>query len=960
MPSNSNPLHARFPFVVLDIETTGLDSAHDDIIEIGGIRFEEGVETGSFSRFLRPTKAVPTFIKQLTHITEADLATAGDPADVLAELRTFVGNDLLIFHNHSFDYPFINRAMARYSVPPLPFRVLDTLELSRIYFPFMPGHKLTMMAAKMGIPLNDAHRAIHDARATGLLFVALLDWIIEYIPLPLNHSLSEVAILSDSDTDLSGFLQEITGYQRKSVLLKPNPPKPFDVPTHDIEHDPITAKRPTMNEVFGPDGDLAKYFPGFEHREGQLRMAEGVAEALAEPHYLLCEAGTGVGKSLAYLVPAIEYSRATQKRVVVSTNTKNLQEQLFNKDLPTVRDCVDVPFKAVVLKGRENYLCPRKWEEVAFDLRNSLAPAEADAMLNLLVWKEYTRTGDISENSSFQRANFSTLWKKLAADRYFCPGRRCPQARNCYLLKIRQKAEEANLVIVNHSLLLADRMTDNTTIGPYDALIVDEAHNLPDSAARNFGVSIGFPDIAGFFAHLYVQRKNFTGGQLLRFKDAVERSLIGETAKSFLVGKVAEAVRLLDEGKAKFGEFFSHVGELASKPENYGKLRIKSLDEVPFLTPGIDELTTFLRSLQSVLAAMHATLTDQPADRFLKYDEHLGDLDGSIGRTFEFVETLTAFDDPDFTNNAVWFSSFIAGESDYPNGLLNCAPLEAGRHLRQRLYPGLDTVVFTSATLALRGKFKYFVARLGLDDESAPEGETSAPKVVEAVYPSPFDYPRQSLVIGTSFLPEPNDPFFQGQIGKLIREVIETTRVGTLALFTSYKDLNAVYEAVADPFFAQNINLLAQGKGLSRSVLLNEFRGFGSSVLFGTSSFWEGIDVQGDSLSLLIVTKLPFQVPSEPVVEAYLDKLKAEGKDSFMHYTLPNALLKFRQGFGRLIRSRSDSGVVLVLDNRVFTKYYGKYFQEILPTRIISTANPVELTGRVAKWFKDKEREAHR
>jgi ATP-dependent DNA helicase DinG len=951
---SNNPLLSRFNFVALDIETTGLNSAADDIIEIGAVRYRNGLETESFSKFLRPSKPVPTFIKQLTHITETDLIGAESQPDALAALLDFIEDDILVFHNHDFDFRFINASLERHHLNPMRNGVLDTLELTRIYLPFTPGHKLGMMAARFGIVLDNAHRAIHDARATGELFCRLVNWICENIPLPVNHTLSEVAIMADTGTILPHFLRELTAHLRVTALLKPNPPKPFEVPLHEIEHEPDFTSRPSMADVFGEEGILAQKFPGFEHREGQLHMAEGVAEALSDGHHLLCEAGTGVGKSLAYLVPAIEYSRANHKRVVISTNTKNLQEQLFNKDLPTVRECVDIPFRAVILKGRDNYLCPHKWDEVAFDLR-ALSPAEAEAMLYLLVWKEYTRTGDISENSSFQRSNFSTLWKKLAADRYFCPGRRCTSARKCFLLYIRQKAEEANLVIVNHSLLLSDRMADNNTIGAYDALVVDEAHNLPEAAARHFGTTIGYPDLSGFLSQLYQQKKSFTAGQLLRFQDAVARSMIPDSVKTFLEQKSGEAIRAIDDGRTKFGEFFRHIGEAVSKPDLYGKLRIRAKDDAPYLESGVDELIDVLRGLLSTLTSLHDTLSDQSSDRFVKHEEHLGNLDGAIGRTMEFIESLGAFIEPDFRENAVWFSNFLSGESDYPNGLLNLAPLETGRLLRSKLYPGIRAVVFTSATLALRGKFKFFATRLGLDADSAPEQEDPPlPRVEEAVYPSPFDYPRQSLVLGASYLPEPNDPYFQSQMAKLIQAAVETTRVGTLALFTSYKDLNAVYDAVADSFFAQDITLLAQGKGLSRSVILNEFRDLGSSVLFGTSSFWEGIDVQGESLSLLIVTKLPFQVPSDPVVEAYLEKLKNEGKDSFMHYTLPNALLKFRQGFGRLIRSKSDMGVALVLDNRIFTKYYGRYFQEILPTRIVSAANPVELTGRMAKWFHGK------
>jgi ATP-dependent DNA helicase DinG len=321
------------------------------------------------------------------------------------------------------------------------------------------------------------------------------------------------------------------------------------------------------------------------------------------------------------------------------------------------------------------------------------------------------------------------------------------------------------------------------------------------------------------------------------------------------------------------------------------------------------------------------------------------------------VRQLDSLIEPDFEKYAFWFSCLDVQLENYPSGIYNYAPIMVNDVLPNILYNRVKSMIFTSATLSLRNSFKFFVSNMGLDKlgTNTSDVEVKTNKVVsEKVVPSPFDYDKQTLVINTSFLPDTSDPFFFPQSKELIKTIVETNKVGSLVLFTSYKDLKAMYDGLEQSCYENDILLLGQGMSGGRTAMLNQFIEDGKAVLLGTSSFWEGVDVQGESLSLLILYKLPFQVPTEPIVEAYTEKLEKEGKRAFMFYSLPNALLKMRQGIGRLIRSKTDKGVILILDNRISTKEYGKYFKEIIPTRIMSATNPIETVDAVAKKLKNK------
>jgi predicted DnaQ family exonuclease/DinG family helicase len=929
-----------FNFVALDIETTGFDFQTDEIIEIGAVRFEQGKKTAAFSTFIKPTKPVSAFIKQLTHITDEQLAKGEQLKNALNNLRAYLQNDIIVCHNKSFDLGFINKKLELNGLPGLKNEDIDTLDLSRLYLPFTLNHKLETVCEYFQVELENAHRAIYDAEATGLVLLNLLAFIDENIPLQLNFKLLEIGRYAESP--VTGFLEKIVEHQKKHALLTK---KKSAFKFHNrnyISHQPSQPRDYEMAEIFGPEGIFAGKFPGYELRPGQMQMALAVEEVFRDLEYLLVEAGTGVGKSLAYLLPAIRYSIAEACKVVISTNTKNLQEQLFYKDLPAVRDHLDLPFSVTLLKGRRNYLCSRKWQEVLMDINGSFSPEEAAVFMNLFIWRNFTRTGDISENSSFQAGKDGQVWKKVMADRHFCNGKHCQFYSNCFLMDIRRKAEKSNLVIINHHLLLADMNSDNSALGDYENLIIDEAHNLPHMAPAELGISLSFADINNFFQQLFAVRNRFQSGILPSLKSDAKKSQFEK--QDFVVKRIDNAIKLMKDNREMVSDLFKKIGSLVDKSGNYGKLRITDLERFPFITDFISRIIIFWEELSTHIMSLKDSLSLVKSDVFVNYEKNLENLEGSLQRLSEFHNTFVSLYNPELKDYAFWLESISTNDENYPKGVFNYAPLNINQLLYDKLYKNVRSIIFTSATIAIRGVFKYFSNRMGLD-------MLEPGFVRELVVASPFDYQKQTRIMVSAFLPEPKDRFFSTQSIELIRNAIEVSKTGTMILFTSYKDLNNVYDLLSEEFYARGIPLFAQNKGISRSAMLREFRQKGRGVLLGTSSFWEGVDIPGEALQLLILYKLPFMVPSEPIVEAFLEKLQMEGKDSFMHYMLPNSILKYRQGFGRLIRNKTDKGVVLVLDNRISTKKYGKYFVEAVPAQTILTSNEIEIYDYLGRWF---------
>jgi ATP-dependent DNA helicase DinG len=622
-----------------------------------------------------------------------------------------------------------------------------------------------------------------------------------------------------------------------------------------------------VRQFFGKRGLLAEWHPRYEYRSGQLAMAEAVESALAENRHLIVEAGTGTGKTLAYLVPAM----LSGKRVIVSTGTKNLQEQLFFKDIPFLEKHLDVPLRVTYMKGRANYACRQKIYDAEKEPVLEGLEAAADFQI-IREWEKNTPTGDRAEIRTLPE--HSPVWARLDARADLCAGQKCPQFERCFITQMHRRALESDLIIVNHHLFFADmavRDMDRGAILPdYGAVIFDEAHELEDVAGQYFGVSISSAQIEELARDVVAlaNRKEFGSQEL----DRVLETLVERSAHFF---------DLFPAGEGRTG-FRAHQS---------------------FVEEHHDAYRAVLLALE--LAAAQLEVLRHPPEEALPLVARARD----AARRLEF---WMAGSDRTFV---YWI------ERRGRRTFLQATPIDVSDILEDRLFDRVASVILTSATLAVGGGFEYCQDRLG-----ARDARTLA-------VPSHFDYARQALLYVPQNLPDPRNPAFSAAAAEEIVELLHLSEGRAFVLFTSYQQMRIVYDRVSldAPF-----QTLLQGTG-PRTALLEEFRATPHAVLFATASFWQGVDVPGEQLSLVIIDKLPFAVPSDPVVEARIAAIREEGGDAFHSYQVPQAAIALKQGFGRLIRSRSDRGVLALLDNRMVTKRYGRIFRESLPPYAFTT-----------------------
>jgi len=641
----------------------------------------------------------------------------------------------------------------------------------------------------------------------------------------------------------------------------------------------------TLPEIFGPGGLLERCHPGYEFRPSQLAMAQMVEQAFDKRRHLVVEAGTGTGKTLAYLVPAIRSGRT----VVISTATKSLQEQLFQKDIPFLQRYLSPGLKAAIMKGRSNFLCRQKLHLLGQrPLLKDLD--EVDWLERIRHWEPRTESGDRAELDFLP--DDAGLWPRLDARSETCSGQKCPEFSRCFITWMHQRAREADLVIVNHHLFFADlaiRQDDFGSILPeYSAVIFDEAHEIEDVASDYFGRQISnwrFEDLA---------------------RDAEQAVRLGAGGSADLLQRIA---KLRESAREWFSRF----------PQSEGRFPFEAEARAQFLEQNreyYDSLAGAARRLEAELAAVKGR-----PEELLAVARRVAALRGEL--TF-LVET-------DQRGFVYWFERRGKGI------FLAATPIDVSTLLRQKLFETFDTVVLTSATLAVEGKFDYLKQRLGIDGAS------------ENVLAHEFDYQSQALLYVPPSLPDVREPSFAARAADEIEKVLEITRGRAFCLFTSYSQMREVYQRLAERL---DYPLLLQGTA-PRSALLDRFRQTPGAVLFATSTFWQGIDVPGEQLSCVIVDRLPFAVPSDPVVAARVRALAEEGRNAFVEYQVPEAVLALKQGFGRLVRSRSDRGVLVILDNRIHRKSYGKIFLESLPDYTVSeNLADVEkfMAGRETGW----------
>ena len=925
--------------IALDIETTGLMAQSDEIIEIGAVRFNGKRVEEEFSTLIKPKKSIPAMITQLTGISNEMVRNSPAINDIIPDLADFAGNLPVLGHNVRFDLSFLQRYHILLDNP-----VLDTYEMASILLPTSSRYNLGTLAQSMGVISTIHHRALEDADTTRQLYLVLLERAME---MPIDLVAEFVRQSEPFDWDGHWIFQQILRARSQqpiaarkareglhSPLFKDNgkiapPLNPLDNPL-PLDPEEVAA-------VLEHGGPFSKYFENYEMRPQQLDMARAVSNAFSTGQHLMVEAGTGTGKSFAYLVPSAMWALQNNYRVIISTNTINLQDQLIKKDIPDMRAALGADLRSVVLKGRSNYLCPRRFEH--FRQRGPDNPDQMRVLAKVLVWLEEGGTGDRNE-INLNGPNEREVWTNLSAEDEGCKGEACLSRMGgaCPFYQNHQDAQSAHIIIVNHALLLADVATGSRILPEYNYLIVDEAHHLENATTSALSYRVTQNDMARMLKELGGTSSGILGRLLTALKDRLRPSDFAIFLQNF--ERINDMSIRLNQ---LFGEFFLNLNHFLEEQRegqpisNYGQQErilpsTRTLSQWEGVEIAWDLANETYVLMLNLLTQIHKNTADEMDGNDEEIEDARDDLGNLLRRLTEAQGYITGFvstPSPDF----IYWVEILPNRNQVA---LQIAPLHIGNLMEKYLWHEKASIILTSATLATVEGFDYLRNRLNADEAD------------ELSLGSPFDYETSAMLYLANDMPEPSDANnYQRTVDRTLIQLAKATGGRMLVLFTSYAQLKRTSQTISHPLAEAGITVYEQGEGASPNTLLETFKEADRAVLLGTRAFWEGVDVPGNALSVLVITKLPFDVPSDPIIAARSETFE----DPFNEYHLPEAILRFRQGFGRLIRTQSDRGIVVVLDRRLLTKRYGKLFIEALPTCTMKVDTVVNLPAVAARWL---------
>ncbi len=925
--------------VAIDLETTGLDAQKDAIIEIAAVRFNGSRIEAEWNTLINPQRPIPPAITALTGINNDMVRNAPPLRAVLQQLVDFIGDSPVVGHNVRFDLGFLQKQGVLHLA-----EAIDTYELASVLLPTASRYSLGALGQILGILIPNSHRALDDARLAHAVFLNLYE---RALALPVELLAEIVRHSEPLDWDGSWIFSQVLRARARQPIqaraahqrdyeglfaseLRLHPPLvPVETP-QPLDEDEAAA-------MLEPGGPFAHYFGQFEHRSQQLEMLRAVTRAFSQGYHLMMEAGTGTGKSFAYLVPAALWALKNETRVVISTNTITLQEQLINKDIPDLREALGLDLRATVLKGRSNYLCPRRLE--ALRQKGPDTGEELRVLAKVLIWLHEGGHGDRSEinlNGPVERE----VWSRLSAEDEGCKAEVCVSRMGgaCPFYRSRQLAQSSHLVIVNHALLLSDVVTGNRVLPEYQYLIVDEGHHMEAATTNALSYRVTQNDLARLLRELGGLSSGVLGRLVTLLREVLRPSDFAALQQT--VQRATDLAFRLDYDLNQFLRsidlFLESIRE--GKPVGMYGQQVRILPATRTL-PDWGEVEIFWSTASETTGLLLNLIADLHTNISQGFERLGDDLEDTLGNLANIHRRLS---------EAQTYLNGMVSQPDpaaiywveiQPNNnrlALQIAPLHIGPLMEKYLWHEKNSIILTSATLTTQGEFNYLRSRLNADEAD------------ELVLGSPFDYESSTLLFIANDIPEPVDANgYQRAVEQSLVRLARASGGRMLVLFTSYAQLRRTSQAIASSLLEAGIQIYEQGEGASANTLLENFRESEKAVLLGTRAFWEGVDIPGEALSVLVIVKLPFDVPSDPIIAARSETFE----DPFNEYQLPEAILRFRQGFGRLIRTQSDRGVVVILDKRILSKPYGKAFMSSLPECKVQIGSLRDLPALSARWL---------
>jgi ATP-dependent DNA helicase DinG len=932
-------------FVVVDLETTGNNPKKGDkIIQFAAVVIEDGKITESFSSLVNPQRPIPAFIEELTGLEDNMVKDAPLFTEIAPKVNELLEGAYFVAHNVLFDLSFLQEELIQAGFEGFYGSVLDTVEMARIIFPTADGYKLSDLAVREDLQHDRPHQADSDAQVTAELFLILVNRLSQLPELTLRQ-LSQLS--GGLKSDLQQLIDEIIlELDQTSVSWQES----LEICNHTfalkkpLSISMLTNRQYQEDDQYPASEDekvvmVKKAFTNFEKRIGQFQMMDGVYRSFHSGKYTLIEAGTGVGKSLGYLLPVAYFSKQKKQPIVVSTHTIQLQEQIIYKEIPLLAKILPFEIKCVLLKGRNHYISLEKFALSLLEENDNYDTTLTK--MQILVWLTETNTGDRDELNLSSGGNI--FWNKIKNEQTIFSMNKIWQEKDFYL-RAQSEAQNADIIITNHSLLLSNLSSETSILPNFDYAVIDEGHHFEKVASQYFGRSLDYLTTRLLLSQFgqYEQRMLFYELEMILDSLKTAREEVLETGK---INQLAADLSYEMDEFFKLTALYAKTNSAERRGINRAKVRFTHNDggkERNALVHSAERFAFLLKDLQTAIT--HRLELIKKSNGALT-SKQKGKLEEIISFRNELEELRLTVQDCFIkkSDDVKWIEIDFRSQQNVTT--FYAQPAFVSASLKERFFNIKRGVVLTSATLTVNHSFDYVINEIGLVKDNT----------LTMVIPSPFDYKNQVQLLIPDDLPEVNATSLEDYVIAITEHIItiaEATKGRMLILFTAHDMLKKTYELIKESGFLNDFAMIAQGiTSGSRSRLTRNFQRYDKAILLGTSSFWEGVDIPGEDLSCLVIVRLPFSPPDEPLTEAKCQVIKQRGGNAFTEYSLPEAILRFKQGFGRLIRTEKDRGIMLVFDKRITTTKYGKAFLKSIPDVPMKKGNIDELVEIIYKWL---------